>query len=57
MPLAEKGDLLDGVTRTMQEHGADVAHAAYDIWDTTKWLCQQRGHTGSTSTSSSAARR
>src|SRR5687768_9785789 len=28
--LAEKGDLLEGVTRTMQEHGADIAEAAYN---------------------------
>ena len=44
MPLAEKGDLLDGVTRTMREHGADVALAGYDVWDTTKWLVSSEGH-------------
>src|ERR671914_1643676 len=44
VPLTEKGDLLVGATRTMQEHGADVALAAYDIWDTTKWLTSSEGH-------------
>src|SRR6266550_3320180 len=32
--LAEKGDLLEGVTRTMREHGADLAEAGHRIWDT-----------------------
>jgi TldD protein len=44
VPLAEKGDLLVGVTRTMRDHGADVALAGYDIWDTTKWLASSEGH-------------
>jgi TldD protein len=44
VPLAEKGDLLVAVTRTMREHGADVALAGYDIWDTTKWLVSSEGH-------------
>jgi TldD protein len=44
VPLAEKGDLLVGVTRTMKEHGADTALAGYDIWDTTKWLVSSEGH-------------
>ena len=43
--------------RTMKEHGADVALAGYDVWDTTKWLVSSPRATGSTSTSSSAARR
>ncbi|MBA2632187.1 MAG: TldD/PmbA family protein [Chloroflexi bacterium] len=44
VPLAEKGDLLVAATRTMKEHGADVALAAYDVWDTTKWLVSSEGH-------------
>ena len=44
VPLAEKGDLLVGATRTMNDHGADVALASYDIWDTTKWLASSEGH-------------
>jgi TldD protein len=36
--LAEKGDHLEGVTRTLVENGADVAEAAHRIWDTRKWL-------------------
>ncbi len=44
VPLSQKGDLLVGVTRTMKDHGADVANAGYDIWDTTKWLTSSEGH-------------
>jgi TldD protein len=44
VPLAEKGDLLVSVTRTMREHGADTANAEYHIWDTTKWLVSSEGH-------------
>ncbi|MBA2264874.1 MAG: TldD/PmbA family protein [Chloroflexi bacterium] len=44
VPLAEKGDLLSNVTRTMKEHGADVALAGYDAWDTTKWFASSEGH-------------
>ena len=40
VPLAEKGDMLVNATRVMREHGADTANAAYDIWDTTKWLAR-----------------
>jgi TldD protein len=36
--LAEKGDLLEGVTRTMLENGADLAEASHRIWDTRKWF-------------------
>jgi TldD protein len=42
--LAEKGDLLEGVTRTMQAHGADVAQANHRVWDTRKWLASSEGH-------------
>src|SRR6187431_3029532 len=44
VPLAEKGDLLVGATNAMTEHGADVAMASYDVWDTTKWLTSSDGH-------------
>src|SRR6266550_772287 len=42
--LAEKGDLLESVTRTMREHGADVSEASHRIWDTRKWLVSSEGH-------------
>jgi TldD protein len=42
--LAEKGDLLETVTRTMGEHGADVSEASHRIWDTRKWLVSSEGH-------------
>ena len=41
--LAEKGDLLEGVTRTMRANGADVAEAIHRIWDTRKWLVSSEG--------------
>jgi TldD protein len=44
VPLGEKADLLATVTRTMREHGADIALAGYDVWDTTKWLVSSEGH-------------
>jgi TldD protein len=44
VPLSEKGDLLVGVTATMREHGADIALAHYEIWDTRKWLVSSEGH-------------
>ena len=44
VPLSEKGDLLVSVTSTMRDHGADVATAGYDVWDTTKWLTSSDGH-------------
>jgi TldD protein len=42
--LAEKGDLLESATRTMGEHGADVAEAGHRVWDTAKWLVSSEGH-------------
>jgi TldD protein len=42
--LSEKGDLLVGLTSTMREHGADVASASYDVWDTRKWFVSSEGH-------------
>ncbi|HSL25067.1 MAG TPA: TldD/PmbA family protein [Acidimicrobiia bacterium] len=44
VPLAEKGDLLVAVTTTMKEQGADIAAAAYNIWETRKWLVSSEGH-------------
>jgi len=41
--LGEKGDLLEGVTRTMRENGADVAEASHHVWDTRKWLVSSEG--------------
>jgi len=41
--LAEKGDLLEGVTRTMQENGADLAEAGHRIWDARKWFVSSEG--------------
>ena len=34
VPLAEKGDLLEGVTATMRAAGAYLAEATYQVWDT-----------------------
>jgi TldD protein len=41
--LAEKGDQLEFATRTMGEHGADIAEANHRIWDTRKWLVSSEG--------------
>jgi len=41
--LAEKGDLLVGVTTAMREHGADLAEASHRIWDTRKWFVSSEG--------------
>jgi TldD protein len=41
--LAEKGDHLEGVTRTLLTNGADVAEAVHRVWDTTKWLVSSEG--------------
>ena len=41
--LARKGDLLVGVTKTMQEAGADLAASSYSIWDTEKWFVSSEG--------------
>ncbi|CAN5380751.1 TldD/PmbA family protein [soil metagenome] len=42
--LADKGDLLSAATRTMLEHGADLAVGRYQVWDTTKWFVSSEGH-------------
>ncbi|MFI5487505.1 TldD/PmbA family protein [Micromonospora echinaurantiaca] len=44
VPLSSKGDLLVGATRTMAEHGADVAEGLYQVWDTAKWFVSSEGH-------------
>ncbi len=44
VPLVDKGDLLVGLTKTMREHGADVAQASYDVWDTRSWFVSSEGH-------------
>ena len=41
--LAEKGDLLEGATRTIRENGADIAEASLNVWDTHKWLVSSEG--------------
>jgi TldD protein len=41
--LAEKGDLLVGVTNEMRDHGADIAEASHRIWDTRKWFVSSEG--------------
>jgi TldD protein len=41
--LAEKGDLLTGVTREMLGNGADLAEASHHVWDTRKWLVSSEG--------------
>ena len=43
VPLAEKVDLLEGVTRTLLAHGADLAEASTQVWDTWKWLATSEG--------------
>jgi TldD protein len=44
VPLSDKGDLLVHTTKTMRDHGADVAEGLYQIWDTTKWFVSSEGH-------------
>jgi TldD protein len=43
VPLAEKGDALEGATRAMREHGADIAEASHQVWDTRKWTVTSEG--------------
>src|SRR5918992_4486946 len=40
---SEKGELLESVTRTMKDEGADVAEASMRVWDTQKWLVTSEG--------------
>ncbi|HEX8026284.1 MAG TPA: TldD/PmbA family protein, partial [Candidatus Limnocylindrales bacterium] len=44
VPVGEKAALLEGVTETMQRHGADVAHASSNVWETRKWFVSSEGH-------------
>jgi TldD protein len=44
VPLSDKGDLLVRTTKTIREHGADIAEGLYQIWETTKWLVSSEGH-------------
>jgi TldD protein len=41
--LTTKGDMLVRASATMAEHGADVAEAMYQVWDTAKWLVSSEG--------------
>jgi TldD protein len=41
---AEKGELLEGVTRAMLDNGADLAEASTRVWETRKWLVSSEGH-------------
>src|SRR5918994_241840 len=43
VPLAEKGDLVAGVTATMRAAGVPLAEASYAVWDTTKWFVSSEG--------------
>ncbi len=42
--LSDKGDLLVRATTTMGEHGADLAEAMYQAWETRKWFVSSEGH-------------
>jgi TldD protein len=42
--LSTKGDLLVEATATMREHGADLAEALYQLWETRKWFVSSEGH-------------
>ncbi|MDX6257012.1 MAG: hypothetical protein QOJ11_3346 [Frankiales bacterium] len=44
VPLSEKGDLMVAVTEAMHDAGAQIAQAAYSIWDTRKWFVSSEGH-------------
>ncbi|WP_117210120.1 TldD/PmbA family protein [Allorhizocola rhizosphaerae] len=44
VPLSDKGDLLVHATKAIREHGADLAEAHYQIWDTRKWFVSSEGH-------------
>jgi TldD protein len=42
--LSDKGDLLVRATKTMTEHGADLAVAQYQAWEARKWFVSSEGH-------------
>lgn len=44
VPLSEKGDLLVHASKTILDHGATLAEAQYQIWDTSKWFASSEGH-------------
>jgi TldD protein len=44
VPLSQKGDLLVHASKAILEHGASIAEAQYQIWDTTKWFVSSEGH-------------
>ncbi|MEO7371158.1 MAG: TldD/PmbA family protein [Ilumatobacteraceae bacterium] len=44
VPLSDKGDLLVRATRAMTEHGADLAEAQCQSWETRKWFVSSEGH-------------
>ena len=41
--LTTKGDMLTRASATMASHGADLAEAMYQIWDTAKWFVSSEG--------------
>lgn len=43
VPLSEKGDFLVSLTKAAQSSGAQLAHAGYQVWDTSKWLATSEG--------------
>jgi TldD protein len=44
VPLAEKVELVEGVTNQMRAGGADIAEASSQAWETRKWLVSSEGH-------------
>ncbi|HEX7165475.1 MAG TPA: DNA gyrase modulator, partial [Acidimicrobiales bacterium] len=42
--LAEKTDLLVGVTSTINAAGVPIADAGHSVWDTEKWFASSEGH-------------
>ena len=41
--LEAKADLMVGVTKAIQEAGANLAGASYAVWDTERWLVSSEG--------------
>ena len=42
--LSDKGDMLVRATELMREHGADLAEALCQAWETRKWFVSSEGH-------------
>ncbi|MBB5871667.1 TldD protein [Allocatelliglobosispora scoriae] len=42
--LQAKAELLTSATTIAREHGADIAQALYQVWDTRKWFVSSEGH-------------